>query len=194
MKYYRYMSITEFIKMMKGEEIVPIQTFENASTGDANGVCFLCEETKFDSYGGMITLSPEDCYQFLKRHLHDTSILVEFETNISMKETWGQYSSPLGEYFTDKTPFNPEYSEIKQCYGDDIKINEYRVDSYNVKTLKPTRFSIPQEMTYWNAFKYNLHLSDYDESLPNEIKWFEVGKELSLPKEVEEDLFLMMDN
>lgn len=176
MKYYRYMSIIEFLEMIDGKEISPIQTFEEQNTGDANGVCFLCEETKFNSLDEEITFRPEDCLQLLKM-IATNDVLVEFEASTSMRETWGQYADPF-----------------RGGWDDTIIINEYRVDSYSNKTLKPIRFSIPCDDEYNNSYHFKHHEYLYDENLPNEIKWFEMGEVLSIPDKIKNSCTFESEN
>lgn len=142
MKYYRYMSMVEFFGFLNEEEISPLRTFENCNTGEKEGMCFLGEETKFDSFGEEKIFRPEDCLHFLNG-LVSVDVLVEFETNVPIKETWGRYANP----FTSG-------------WDDTVIINEYRVDSYSSKDFKPTRFCLPSG--YYDNFSLEVKWEDIE--------------------------------
>ena len=127
-KVYRYMSKTEFEKMMKGETIKG-KEYHSAKT-NSTGVCFLPEEVIFRAASGRRRVfDAVECYDFLMGIVSD-EILVEFETE-KIKKTYGVYADPTTTFF-----------------GDDIIICERCTASYDTKTFKPLRYATDFDENY----------------------------------------------
>jgi hypothetical protein len=93
---------------------------------NSTGICFLGEVTIVGDY----TLSPTDCYIFLDGIVSE-DILVEFETEINLKETYGAYN---------------------HLYGGRLIIPEYCIPEYDMDSMHPTRYCIPDE---WKWYQFN---------------------------------------
>ena len=126
MKLYRYMSVWEFIRMSRGEEIKPYVYGFKADTG-SKGLCFIGEKTLVEAPESTEYFSPLRCLKFLEGIVND-EMLVEFEIQDTdaVQTSWGKYSNPFNE-----------------AWGSTINITEYCMMSYQKDTLVPTRYLFP---------------------------------------------------
>ena len=128
MKFYRYMSLEEFVKMSTGKDMQANyhQQFTHNNT-NSKGFCFLASKTVGKSTRNDETyeFSAEECLKFLGGIVCD-EILVEFEDTDTLEWEWkygyGRYANPYD-------------------HGD-MKINEYSLLEYNKSDLKPLRYVI----------------------------------------------------
>ena len=127
MKFYRFMSMKEFNKMISGADIVGKKSFEARTT--STGVCFLSEQTlcKHDEYKA--TINVEQAYDFLCGIVSD-DIVVEFEAQQKLTESYGIYASIFGS-----------------AYFDTMVVTEYCVPSYNRNNMIPVRYGMLKD--YW---------------------------------------------
>lgn len=126
MKFYRYMSMKEFEKMSMGIDIVGKESFKARTT--STGVCFLAEKVVCRDVTGNYTLSPENSLEFLYGVV-DNEVLVEFDTNIELRQSNGVYASLCGSW----------------C--DTMTVEEYCIPSYNRDAMKPLRYGFVE---LWN--------------------------------------------
>lgn len=127
MKFYRYMSLEEFVKMSMGKNMQANyhQQFTHNNT-DSKGFCFLASTIVGKSTrdnNKTYKFSAEESLKFLSGIVCD-EILVEFEENDIVDGNWG-----YGIYNSFYDP-------------DDMKINEYSLMEYNKSVLKPLRYVI----------------------------------------------------
>ena len=131
MKLYRYMSLAEFSKMLAGVDITGKRDFKARTASE--GVCFLAETTVgtrscfYTEEDSVVEFSPEWTIQFLEG-IVTNDVLVEFETQEEVEESWGIYADPLTDGWYDT-----------------ICINEYCVPSYNRDTFIPLRYALVDE-------------------------------------------------
>lgn len=118
MKVYRYMSFHEFNLMEAGVTIVG-RSYHDANT-DSVGVCFLPELT-YVRDGEAWTA--DKCLEFMSG-IVTNDVLVEFETNETMTESWGEYADPYGDY------------------DDTISIMELCIPQYNRSSMIPVRYAM----------------------------------------------------
>ena len=142
MKFYRYMSIEEFVKMSVGQNLKSNynQQFTNNNT-DSQGFCFIADKTigkstKDDDMESLVfrssrtmkdnkkqyEFSPEECLEFLS--MVTKEILVEFEeiNSPDWHIGYGIYKNP---------------NDVG-----DMEITEYSLPEYNKNILKPLRYII----------------------------------------------------
>lgn len=133
-KFYRYMSVNEFNKMLAGRKIVG-HKFPTTRTTSA-GICFLSENTSFVSDDGSVhNMTPVECLDFLEGVVTN-DVLVEFSTDVLPKESSGAYADPFG-------------------YDGLICIKEYCVPEYDRNTFHPVRYAMVQDPQ--RAVWYNIH-------------------------------------
>lgn len=162
MKLYRYMSIIEFAKICAGKDMQPFREEFGGANTDSKGFCFLGEKIKssyLDKNNNNCTFeyTPEQAIKFLPVA---SEVLVEFETteDIDIHESWGQYNNPL--------------IEEEGCCGTHI-IDEYYCDSYNNKSLIPTRYSFDLEKNKYRSLNsIDLEWLDYNEDTRINIREF----------------------
>ena len=126
MKFYRFMSMKEFNKMSSGADITGKKSFEARTT--STGVCFLAEKVVCHDVTGNYTLSPEKALDFLYGVV-DNEVLVEFNTDMELRQSTGVYASLCGGW----------------C--DTMTVEEYCIPSYNRNTMKPLRYGFVE---LWN--------------------------------------------
>lgn len=128
-KFYRYMSMSEFDKLMLGLTIHGKSKF-NART-NSTGICFLGEHTEIvstneDGETTTVDFSPLDCYRFLGG-IVSNNILVEFEADTTiLSATTGVYADPLNM---------DEYARVS--------ITEYCIPEYNNSVMRPLAYCLP---------------------------------------------------
>ena len=120
-KLYRYMSLAEFYKYSAGLEIIGKKHFKARTS--STGVCFLGEKTPAIGESYTYSFDPEDCYGFLAG-IVSKDVLVEFETEVEVREGVGVYAEPQGGYW------------------DLMSIPEYSVDSYSRDTFRATAYCV----------------------------------------------------
>lgn len=134
MKFYRFMSEREFIKMSAGCPMTNNNPHSNRRTASV-GFCFLGEKTEDDN-GNVYT--PESCIEFLSG-IVSSDILVEFEGNEDvLNESYGVYANPM-----------------TSDWDDFITIPEYCTCEYDREMLVPTRYAIPGKRYHeyeWYSF------------------------------------------
>jgi len=128
MKFYRYMSIEEFVKMSTGKDMQANyhQQFTHNNT-NSKGFCFLASKTVGKSTRNDETyeFSAEECLKFLGGIVCN-EILVEFEDTDTLEWEW-----------------NYGYGRYANLYDHgDMIINEYSLLEYNKSDLKPLRYVI----------------------------------------------------
>lgn len=130
MKVYRYMSLTEFKRMLWGENIVGKERF-NAKT-NSQGVCFLPERIKGSVEDGTnVEFDPIEAFWFLYG-IVSGDVLVEFEAEEdSFNHTYGNYAEP-------------------NTYQDMV-IGELCIPYYNRDICKPLRYCVP-DLYYANEY------------------------------------------
>ena len=114
-KYYRYMSVFEFIRMSLGDEIRPFIDYSSAYLTTSKGVCFLGDHS-FDENDG-----EKNSMQAIREYIKDCvsdHILVEFESTDSadIHESFGKYPRK--------------------------RLPEYWTESYDLKRMIPTKYKI----------------------------------------------------
>ena len=135
MKVYRYMSIDEFYNVTAGIPLESYGKFLNCRT-NSEGFCFLPEQIQF--YSGTldetVTFDPIDCFSFLAGVVSCKSVLVEFETEETLQQTFGIYADP---YSCD--------------WGSTICIDELCTKSYDRTTFIPKRYCFPEDHAWYDV-------------------------------------------
>lgn len=125
MKVYRYMSLTEYNRMLIEEDIVGKSHF--AAFTSSTGVCFLPEKViGKDDDGETLEFTPVEAFGFLYGIVSE-DLLVEFEVadgaEEQFKKSYGLYSNPIG--------------------WDDISVEELCIPYYNREICNPLRYCVP---------------------------------------------------
>ena len=123
MKLYRFMSFDEFTKLTAGCDIVGRKRY--AARTSSTGVCFMKEEVPCRDY----VIHPEGYLSFLSGIVCD-DVMVEFECNCDVTDSWGVYADP----------------SFDADYYDTFDVNEVCVPSYNRETMIPVRYYIPHSL------------------------------------------------
>lgn len=132
MKYYRFMSLNEMSKLSAGMDIVGKRHYDCRT--NSVGVCFLGEKTVDNNEH---EYSPIECYEFLSGIVSD-EVLVEFESSLELKTSYGIYADPYG------------------MYEDLISITEYNHTMYNRETMKPLRYAmVDNYSSNWAWYDFN---------------------------------------
>lgn len=118
MKLFRFMSKTEFLKYLKGEELYN-NTKHQAKT-DSIGFCFF----------GLDDVTPEFAWKFIRGAIYP-DICVVFETDEKeLKKGYGIYNDP-----------NKTLYELMNFIPKIIKVPEYSITKYNAQTFKVIKFT-----------------------------------------------------
>lgn len=134
MKFYRFMSRKEFNKMSSGVDIVGKESFKARTT--STGVCFLAEKVVCHDVTRNYILSPEKTLDFLYGVVNN-EVLVEFNTDIELRQSTGVYASLCGGW----------------C--DTMTVEEYCIPSYNRDIMKPLRYGFVElwnDKVEWHPF------------------------------------------
>lgn len=86
MKYFRFMSLSEFDKLINKEKLY--NNTKHDGRTNSLGFCFM--NLKDDE--------PEEAYEYLSGVVSE-EVCVLFETNKKLKESWGIYADPYGAFF-----------------------------------------------------------------------------------------------
>lgn len=132
MKYYRFMSVEEYNKVINHWDMTSTTEFGANYRTDSVGFCFIREDLSvLSSQGYEITI--EKMYSFLMG-IVSSSMLVEFEAadDTLFKQGYGVYADPFGRW------------------EDTIVIDEYSTTFYNDEILKPVRATFVDDA---NEFK-----------------------------------------
>lgn len=148
MKYYRYMSEKELNKLLKGDIIEG--RIHKARTSSV-GVCFLGESTNVHG----ADWNAIECYEFLSG-IVSSDVLVEFDTEIKLNESWGIYADPA--------PYSGWF--------DTISITEYCIGSYSLENFKITRIARFSEDEWNFVWQQEVPVPAYIE-IPKSYKWEE---------------------
>lgn len=137
MKYYRYMSTKEFSLLCAGCDIKGKSSFKART--NSMGVCFLAEKTEAVTEDNRLEhYTPETAFRFLSGIVSE-DVLVEFETETELSESWGIYADPQSPYF-DGT----------------MTVTEYNIPFYNRDIMHPVRYTIPTYRNKWVWYNLNL--------------------------------------
>lgn len=140
MKYYRYMSLSEFCKLMTGETIRRIRSdcLSTRSQASDDDICFLGETTAITLHGGVVEQwNAVMCYEFLIGVVSH-EVLVEFESDEMLRKGQGTYADPDGDLL-----------DIFSLEGvQTIQVDEYYCKEYNNRTMRPTRCLLDVLMIY----------------------------------------------
>lgn len=130
---YRYMSLEELHKVTAGVIMHNRNNFTHNAT-NSRGFCFLPESVKFwsESLQQEVTYTPVDCFRFLYGVVKEDSVLVEFETEEKLNNSYGIYADPLTDDW-DAT----------------ISIDELCIDSYDRDSFIPRRFCYPGDEKWY---------------------------------------------
>lgn len=116
MKYFRFMSIEEFKKLLNNEELIN-NTVHKAFTNSV-GFCFMRYNEE-----------PEEAYEYLSG-IVSNNVCAVFETKKRLKKTYGIYADPYGYFFDTVT--NDEYC-TKKYNLKDFKIVKFAIPKYKGK-------------------------------------------------------------
>lgn len=111
---YRFMSIDEFNKFMKGETL--INNKEHTGFTNSVGFCFgKCDGDNLED----IKYDPKFDWQYLEGAIEDPDICCIFEVDEKfVNKGWGRYADPYGSFW------------------DSIRVDEYSTTMYNNKNFK----------------------------------------------------------
>ena len=141
MKFYRFMSMREFVRMMNGGTIDGRHNHMARTT--SHGICFLGEFVQTDykapAIGGWqwcgVSCSPADAFEFLSG-IVSKDIIVEFEADpANFTESVGVYAVP---------------EEWGANWDSLMTTQEFTVPSYNRENCVPLRFAFPGEWHWYN--------------------------------------------
>ena len=102
MKFYRFMSEVELIKMLNGDILENLDPHKGSAT-NSEGFCFLREDSTLESEFGVEKVFEkkaelwESALEFLYGIVND-DYFVEFETAKELKEGYGRYANPHSDY------------------------------------------------------------------------------------------------
>ena len=123
---YRYMSMTEFEKLMAGEELVNNDPHDGQAT-DSVGFCFLPGTICLEKNGIYRHCSPNDAIRFLDGIVSE-DVLVEFQTKARFKKAVGRYEDPWN------------YSMNPFAASDYVYVKELSLTAYSKELLRPVRY------------------------------------------------------
>lgn len=150
MKYYRFMSEEELIRMLNGDILENLDPHNGCIT-DSEGFCFLREDSTLESqYGVEKVFGIKDepwasAYEILAGNI-TSDYFVEFETSKELKEGFGRYANVHSDDWFD-------YCSVK----------EYSTVEYSTGWMIPTRIWQRKSIGEYVEFGFQFAFPDYYE-------------------------------
>ncbi|MFR2774847.1 MAG: hypothetical protein ACLTBR_03340 [Anaerostipes sp.] len=163
MKFYRYMSLEEFDKLTRGEELVNLENFAETKNSTAVGFCFLPEWTIASGYA-------EDVYTDEYEEMWYELDAVEMHSVLNTTSIFDE-EKILVEFEGDKNLFHKSEASyvnpFTQTLDSGISVEELCATRYNRDILRPIRYAMA------NMFGVEGNRKQYNDF--NSVIWYAVN-------------------